>query len=96
MLRHIAALIAVVAMMASAAPAEPAANVKGVEVHYGDLDLSTPDGAKSMLERIKRAAWDACKLPPGTPVQRRCIAETVTQAVADLKAPEVTRSAYGR
>jgi len=40
--------------------AAPADDVPTVVVHYGDLDLSTTDGAKALYKRISFAAGQVC------------------------------------
>ena len=92
MLRFIAAAsLTAVAVFGCFANAQPPKNLAGVQVRYVDLDLSDAADARTMLMRIERAAPEVCKYPLGTPMQRRCVAQAVANAVAQLNAPEVTR-----
>lgn len=70
-------------------------------VLYGDLDLNTVAGARTMYLRINGAASRACALP-NTPVLetapaevRRCRGQALARAVRKLDAPLVTAE-YGR
>lgn len=60
-------------------------------VRYSDLDLSTEAGAAKLVDRLRQAAYRTCKQPLGTPVHRRCVAETVAKSVAALNTPLVTK-----
>jgi UrcA family protein len=69
-----------------------------VPVTYGDLDLSSPDGAQVMLHRLHEAALNACGADDGsvTPYKwaihrSNCYHRSMDQAVADLGAPTVTQ-----
>ena len=78
----------------AAAAREPAS----ARVFYGDLDLSTPQGAKAMFRRIRVQAESLCqpsRSPVIVPGQRpadnaRCRADAVQRAVLRLQAPMVT------
>jgi UrcA family protein len=80
--------------LAAAAPAPAPA----VVVHYADLDLARPAGARTMLIRIRKAAADACRDSPGMAghdshtLQRLddCYRQSVRRAVEGLNAPLVT------
>lgn len=67
-----------------------------LEVPYGDLDLSRPAGAKTMVYRIRHAAADACG---GAPFindirERRafkiCFRTSMAAAIDELRVPLVT------
>jgi UrcA family protein len=68
-------------------------------VYYGDLDLTLPQDAKIMLQRIEQAAKKACggHRTFSTYTGRlddtfdECRSEAVTRAVRQLSAPVVTR-----
>lgn len=68
-----------------------------VAVHYGDLDLSRPAQAATLLDRVSRASLDACgasdaSLPDYRDAVRRsdCYRANMRQAVAAIDAPAVT------
>ena len=87
------------------AHAQPANDVirKDVAVRYGDLNLSRELGARTMLTRIEHAATTACGdspyfRDPQSPAffylmndYKRCRAEAVAKAVAQLGSPLVTQ-----
>ena len=89
----------IVALLASPgfAAAQPAP-APTVVVHYADLDLGSPTGARAMLIRIRKAAADACRDSPGMAgndadtVRRldECFHQSVERAVEGLNAPLVT------
>jgi UrcA family protein len=72
------------------------AEVVRVSVAYGDLDLSTPAGAERVLDRVRRAAIEACGGQPDPrdlAAQRpfkECVARSMDGAVGQLRAPRVT------
>ena len=64
-------------------------------VNAGDIDLSTPAGARKMLARIRRASQKVCLADEGGYIFlgqgiARCEEETTAGAVAKLNAPVVT------
>lgn len=67
-----------------------------VSVAYSDLDLSTPSGAASILDRVRRAAMEACGGQPDLrdlAAQRpfkECVDRSMDGAIAQLRAPRVT------
>jgi UrcA family protein len=71
-------------------PPQPAAKVA-----YADLDLSTTDGARALLHRIRHAAQDVCGpepahsplLPRAGASYRDCITASVDAAVAQVGSP---------
>lgn len=76
----------------SSAPAEVA------KVAYSDLDLSTTDGARSLLRRINAAAHEACgqdvhsPLLPRTATQHeRCVAAATRTALNSVDSPMVAQ-----
>ncbi len=85
--------------LAPAAMAEPdVVRPVSATVSYADLDLSTEAGARTMLQRIRSTAREACgpepvhsPLTPRAPTQfRNCVFEAVDSGVANLGAPLVT------
>jgi UrcA family protein len=96
------ALIAAVLMFAGVAAILPAqANDQNwsrtkIEVPYGDLDLSRPEDAKTMLHRIMQAASRACGKRPDIrdrweqAAYAACVRNATSEAVARLRAPLVT------
>jgi len=74
------------------------APVPAVVVHYADLSLVSPAGARAMLIRIRKAAADACRDSPGMEghdsdtLERfdDCYRQSIRRAVEGLNAPLVT------
>jgi UrcA family protein len=69
-----------------------------VPVTYGDLDLASNGGASTMLDRLHRAAMDACGASDFSVKDYRwavarssCVRSGVAEAVAALDAPTVTQ-----
>ncbi|HEY1561608.1 MAG TPA: UrcA family protein [Caulobacteraceae bacterium] len=74
-----------------------------VTVKYGDLNLSTQDGANAVLQRIGQAARQVCKpdtdiadLPGMGDWSRICERARIRDAVSHLDAPMVTAAFSGR
>lgn len=95
--RLASAAMAAVTTLVLVAPAAAQQSVSVTErVFYGDLDLSTPKGARAMYHRIQGAASRACAQSHSPALQRgeaelaRCRTTTVHSAVAELGAPLVT------
>ena len=67
-----------------------------LDVPYGDLDLSRPAGAKTMVYRIRHAAADACGGEPYIREMRErrvfkiCLHASMAAAIDELRAPLVT------
>jgi UrcA family protein len=55
-----AALLTAVALAGNAFAQQQDVNVRTVTVRFGDLDLSTPAGAKTLYQRIRGAARTVC------------------------------------
>jgi UrcA family protein len=69
-------------------------------VRYGDLDISRPEGAKVLYQRIRAAARDVCELSiGGDPVlhiaQRACLDTAIDNAVRKVDAPALTSLRFG-
>lgn len=60
--------------------------VEHVRVRYSDLDLSTQEGGVVLLERINRAARDACGRMPERDSHYRTNASFVTRAFDQCRA----------
>ncbi|NOT40884.1 MAG: UrcA family protein [Alphaproteobacteria bacterium] len=66
-----------------------------LNVPYGDLDLSRPAGAKTMVYRIRHAAADACGGEPyiremrERRVFKKCLRVAIAEAVQELGSPLV-------
>ena len=77
--------------------------VARVHVAYNDLDLQSPAGAQTLLERLKRAAYRACGGDPKLhrayrtrpektiKVYEECRADAMKRAVDQINAPLVAR-----
>lgn len=94
MLRATTIALAALIACSGLAQAQPSEAVAGVR--YGDLDLSTDAGARVMVDRLTRAAFQTCKHRLGTPAHRKCVAETVSKSVAALNTPQVTKQYLAR
>lgn len=69
-----------------------------VPVSYADLDLASPYGAQTMLQRLQHAALNACGADDGSVKPYKwavrhsaCYHRSLDTAVASLDAPSVTR-----
>lgn len=86
--------LALVTFVATLAAAPALAGDTSLFVPLKDLDLNTDAGAKTALERIRKAARDACSAPPtGSRIPKldeQCMDEAVLVAVKRLDAPRVT------
>jgi UrcA family protein len=85
----------------AAARAEPPVTVVQAHVPYGDLDLASTEGARTMLGRINTALERLCAQPVSPLLPRaaaeayRCRTSLMASSVAKLDAPAVTRE-YAR
>ncbi len=68
-----------------------------VAVHYGDLDLSRPQQAAELLDRVGRASLEACGASEFSAPEYKaavrdsdCYRANVQQAVAAIDAPALT------
>jgi len=84
-----------------AADADPLRPQVSVQVAYGDLDLSSPAGARTMINRLRSATRKICGDEPA-PMQiamilrhKSCFSTTMTQAVASLDHPVVSAAYAG-
>ncbi len=83
------------AMLTAPASAGTNRQHQAVAVHYGDLNLSSEAGAKVLIRRVDQAARQACGVETGSRglvrrEQRRCRAEAMSEAIAEVNQPVVT------
>ena len=71
-------------------------DVPTVTVQYSDLNLSSTQGARSMLQRIRHAANSVCGPQTGHAIDKsarlhdQCVSQAVSRAISKLNAPMVT------
>lgn len=66
---------------------EPPYPSLSIAVRYGDLDLSTPMGMRTLRRRLDNAAWQVCQEMLSQPVSiegSRCRRELVAAALKDI------------
>jgi UrcA family protein len=88
-----AALLGLVSIVPLTAVAAKADTSLSVTVLYGDLDISNKEGAEQLYLRLQSAARRVCLASMAHPQNRvapACYRQVLTQAVRDVKAPEVT------
>lgn len=92
------AVVAGLIATAAAAEAAPPITVVEARVPYGDLDLASPDGARTILARIRQTSERLCAQPISPLLPRaaaeayRCRTSLMANAVARLDAPAVTQA----
>jgi UrcA family protein len=98
----VAATLAIGIGSASAVSAADQGTVSAT-VRYSDLNLSTQDGAKAMLQRIVQAARQVCEpdadiadLPGEGEWRSFCVSTRVRDTVSSLDAPMVTAAYSGK
>jgi UrcA family protein len=74
--------------------AAPLDEVPTVVVHYGDLDLSTQDGARALYKRISYAAAKVCPSEDSRDLARyahaqACREEAIARAVREINSPQL-------
>jgi UrcA family protein len=85
-----AALFTLAAAAAQAAPMAPVAQAASINVAYGDLNLSQPQDAAILAERLKVAAHEVClKTNDATSsirkiLMRRCVDQAVGKATSHI------------
>jgi UrcA family protein len=72
-----------------------AAEVRKLEVHYGDLDLAKSEQANKLYWRIQHAAHNVCEvntMPASRAVllERKCVATAVDEAIQRVDNPNLT------
>lgn len=81
----------------TAAHAEQPVAVKTVK--FADLNLQTPEGAKTLYNRIRAAAKQVCDANDSDPILReakpRCIDKAIDGAVRAVDAPYLTALRFG-
>jgi UrcA family protein len=89
-----AAVVLSFAAVHSADAADIGGHPNAVRVQFADLDLDTPEGAATLMRRIRSAAEQVCG-PPEKPLpqwsrHRACIKFAVSTAVATVDRPVVS------
>jgi UrcA family protein len=71
-------------------------------VHYSDVDVSTPAGARALYGRLQNAAWRVCQLlvpahnGPSAIENAKCRRTLVDAAVDEVNQPELSAVAHRR
>jgi UrcA family protein len=91
----IAAWACTLAVTAGAAESLPSKTVR-----YSDLDISKPEGAKVLYQRIRAAARDVCDLSIGGDAVLRvaakaCVDTAIDNAVRKVDSPALTSLRFG-
>ncbi len=87
MFKLVAAAAVCAALSTGAVRAEPVYQIgQGYTVRHPDLDLSTPEGRRALLQRVERAAQRACAGHMLRRDQESCARETLRLAI-DHAAP---------
>lgn len=96
--KTLAACVALAAFAAFAQPAAAASHSRLIAVSVADLDLSREAGAQAALNRIERAAQQACGDTHQRPAPlyeraayRACVDDAEAYAIRALGAPLVSR-----
>ena len=84
-------------VVSAAAPSQ--LDRESIKVAYGDLDLATAAGAKTLYARLQRASEAACDLRPYRELgsislyqeARSCYAKKLTSAVERIDSDELTK-----
>jgi UrcA family protein len=91
------ALLAIAILSPGLAAQVSAARVdqaRSIIVKYGDLDLSSPDGASVLYKRLMHAAREVCKRPDGAfgdpAVYLHCYHDALARGVRDLNNLQIT------
>lgn len=88
----VAALLAFSGIAAASTPND----LPSVVVKYGDLNLATKAGVKSLHSRLQRAAEQVCspldsRILGLRDVYERCVADAVAQSVEDVGNPNLSQ-----
>lgn len=89
MIRSLAAIAGMVAISATPAHAQT-----GQRITFGDLDLSTRQGAAVFDQRVREAARTECRPPPPGLIDLTCLHRFRRNALEAL--PASARSAYAQ
>lgn len=69
-------------------------DVRSEVVHFGDLNMNTPEGVQTLYKRIHAAAGRVCGAAENDPVlipgDRVCARKAEVQAVAKVNLPQLT------
>jgi UrcA family protein len=68
--------------------------VRKARVTYADLDITRPPDAVRLYKRIQSAAVKVCAPASQYPIhtaRARCVHDAISRAVADVRAPELSR-----
>jgi len=92
------ALLAIAILSPGLAAAQVSAarvdQARSIIVKYGDLDLSSPDGASVLYKRLMHAAREVCKRPDGAfgdpAVYLHCYHDALARGVRDLNNLQIT------
>ena len=96
MARMIASVLAAFALAGMAAPAALAdKRAVSTTVSYADLNLASPAGAKTMLNRLQKASRNVCsdsthRSPEEMTWAKACMKDAMSSAVSHLDAPMVS------
>jgi UrcA family protein len=94
--RLIASALAALALAGMAAPSALAEKrTVSMTISYADLDLASPAGAKSMLNRLQKASRKVCgtsthRSPEEMTWAKACMTDAMSSAVSRLNAPTVS------
>jgi UrcA family protein len=89
-IRHLitATLVATLGIaFAASAGASDESGLRKITVKFGDLDVSTSQGAASLYTRIRAAAIKVCSQPDPIWNSRSCVDKAVTEAVSKVNRP---------
>jgi UrcA family protein len=96
---HLTALMTILALGAAGVSQTALAQsdeVASMKVQYADLNLSSPAGARAMLQRIHHAATSVCgprstsRIDHMARFQENCVKQAVSRSVRQLNVPMVT------
>ncbi len=87
------ALLTLAMSSAASARAEPSPEVRQERVGYADLDLTTREGERILLARLRKAVHDVCT-EPGSLDGSLCERDAMRRAARDAEAAR--RAAAGR
>ena len=89
----VTAILGVSAGFATVAAAGGFNDARSVTVKYGDLNLSNPQGAAALYNRIVQAAHKACGFDSddlgGQRADRICVDKAIADAVSSVGSPEL-------
>jgi UrcA family protein len=96
----ISCLMSTAALCSTLSTTAEAEDVPSKVVKFSDLDITTPNGAKVLYQRIRAAAQDVCDVSiGGDPIMRVgtkvCIDKAIDSAVKRVNAPMLTYLRFG-